>query len=184
MAWVYLDDQFPDHPKVVRAGAEAAWMYVCGLAYSKRYGTHGVIPVDQVPKLTTFRGAARLADRLVAERLWEKTPDGFVVHDYDDWNRKSESRSEAGRKAAHARWHAKRNANADAEADAAAPEPHLPHDALSLSHNPNPEDLDLGCELTDLESVSNVPPDSGHENREISNETLVAKLVRAMEMPS
>lgn len=168
MAWVYLDDQFPDHPKVVRAGHEAAWLFVCGLAYCKRYGTGGVIPKAQVPKLTTVRNALRVAARLVEVNLWEaRASDGFIVHDYDDWNQAAASRSEAGRKAAHARWHAKRNANAPPDADANASEAHVPQDALSLTHPQNQtQDQDLGFELTDVESVSNVPPASGYEQRQ------------------
>ena len=84
MPFVYLDDQFPDHPKVIRAGADAAWLFVCGLAYSRRYGTGGAIPTAQVSKLTTLRNPLKLAGRLCAERLWEVIRDGFQIHDYVD----------------------------------------------------------------------------------------------------
>lgn len=114
MAWVYLDDQFPDHPKVVAAGDAAAWLFVCGLAYCKRYNTAGRIPKAQVPKLTSSRGPIKLAARLADVKLWIDRGDHYAVHDYDEWNRSQQSRSDAGRKAAKARWgrDAKRNANA------------------------------------------------------------------------
>lgn len=125
MTWVYLDDQFPDHPKVVAAGEDAAYLFIAGLCYSKRLGTEGHIPKAMVPKLVSAKSSARSA-RLVDVGLWEDQGDEFVVHDYTDWNKPAEARSEAGRKAAHARWHANRNANAS--------ESHMPGDALV----PNP----------------------------------------------
>lgn len=112
MAWVYLDDQFPDHPKVVLAGGDAAWLFVCGLAYCRRYSTGGEIPAAQVARLTDRRQPAKLAAKLVEVGLWEVDGDRYQVHDYSEWNRSEKSRSEAGRKAARARWDTQRNANA------------------------------------------------------------------------
>lgn len=115
MAWVYLDDQFPDHPKVVRAGGDAGWLFVCGLAYAKRYGTEGVIPKVQVCRLSDRKMPRKLANLLVQVGLWEEHIDHYQVHDYKEWNGSRDSRSEAGKKAARARWHGKdANGNADA----------------------------------------------------------------------
>lgn len=120
MAWVYLDDQFPDHPKVVAAGDEAAWLFVCGLAYCKRYNTEGAIPKGQVPKLTGHRSPAKLAQRLVNVCLWVDEDDRYRVWDYHDWNKPQVSRSEAARKAARARWDKQADASTDANAYADA----------------------------------------------------------------
>lgn len=143
MAWVYLDDGFPDHPKVVAAGDDAAWMFVAGLCYVRRFGTEGVIPKPQVPRLTSNRAPQKTADRLLAVGLWIDEGDVYRVHDYHEWNRPASSRSAAGRRAAEARWgkrdasetHANRNANAS--------ETHMRQDALShpipsLSEHPLP----------------------------------------------
>lgn len=125
MAWVYLDDQFPDHPKVAAAGGDAAWLYVCGLAYVKRYTTEGRIPKVQVSKLSDRRSPARIARRLVDVGLWDDGGDHYLVHDYHDWNKPQASRTEAARKAARARWgHAKGTAPPDADAMRDAYEPH------------------------------------------------------------
>lgn len=129
MPWVHLDDQFPDHPKVVSAGGDAAWLFVCGLAYCKRFNTGGAIPRGQVGKLTDRRSPLKLADTLVRVLLWEPAENGFQVHDYSEWNRSSESRSEAGRKGAHARWHDKGNAFANANGNAIASVSHIAQDA-------------------------------------------------------
>lgn len=117
MAWLYLDDQFPDHPKVVAAGGDAAWLFVCGLAYCRRYNTDGFIPTAQVPRLSDRKSVKKLAAKLVTVRLWREVDGGYQVHDFSDWNRTSSSRSEAGRKAAAARWN-RNSADAPTNADA------------------------------------------------------------------
>lgn len=117
MAWVYLDDHFPDHPKIALAGGDAAWLFVCGLAYTRRNELGGRIPKPQVPRLSDRRKPLDLAAKLVKVGLWEDVDDDFyLVHDYDDWNRPEESRKAAARKAARVRWDKERNANADADA--------------------------------------------------------------------
>ena len=117
MAWVYLDDHFPEHPKVARAGGDAAWLFVCGLAYCRRHGTEGLIPKAVVPMLSDRKAPVKLATRLVEVELWDDAGDSYQVHNYGEWNKPQESRTEAARKAARARWNkppddASRNANA------------------------------------------------------------------------
>lgn len=86
MSWVRLDDQFPDHPKVVAAGPAAGWLYVCGLAYCARYLTDGFIPKDQVRRLADVGNAQRQAEILVSVGLWEHSDGGYRVHDYLEYN--------------------------------------------------------------------------------------------------
>ena len=115
MTWVYLDDQFPTHPKVALAGGDAAWLFVCSLCYVRQHGTQGLIPKTMVGRLSDRRGAKKLAERLVEVVLWEDQGEHYLIHDYHEWNRSASSRSEAGRKAANARWSKKdTNGNADA----------------------------------------------------------------------
>lgn len=85
-----MDANFPDHPKVVNAGHEASWMYVCGVMWCARLLTDGHIPAGQVQRLTNTRHPDKLAKRLVEVGLWELAEGGFCVHDYGDWQ------SEAG----------------------------------------------------------------------------------------
>lgn len=82
MAWVKLDDQFPDHPKVVEAGPTAAWLYICGLSYSARYLTDGFIPSGQVRRLADIRSADAVAVQLERVGLWESVDGGYLIHDY------------------------------------------------------------------------------------------------------
>ena len=86
MSWIKLDDQFADHPKVVAAGPLAAWLYVCGLTYCGRYLTDGWIPEGQVRKLADIDDATAQAQRLVDVGLWERVDDGYLVHDYLEYN--------------------------------------------------------------------------------------------------
>ena len=81
MPWVRLDDQFPDHPKVVAAGADAAWLYVMALCYCNRMLTDGFVPADQVPRMAPVK----FAKRLVEVGLWTSAPGGYTVHDYHDF---------------------------------------------------------------------------------------------------
>lgn len=86
MSWVRLDDQFPDHPKIVAAGPVAAWLYVCGLAYCARHLTDGFIQTGQLPRLLPVSTVGKLAARLVGVGLWEPAPGGWRVHDYLCYN--------------------------------------------------------------------------------------------------
>lgn len=116
MTWVYLDDGFPDHPKIAQAGGDAGWLFVCGLAYCKRQETKGRIPVAQVPRLSDRKQPMKLAAKLLEVGLWERDGDFFLIHDFDEWNRPEESRKAAARKAAQARWDRERDAKAHADA--------------------------------------------------------------------
>ena len=93
MGWVKLDELFAEHPKVEMAGDEAAWMYVSGLLYAYRADTDGFIPAAKVTKLTGFRSAKRIAQRLVDVGLWEPIEDGYLIHDYLKHQQSSETRA-------------------------------------------------------------------------------------------
>ena len=90
MAWVKLDDGFPEHPKVELAGDKAAWLYVCGLAYCSRTLSDGYIPATRLCRLTRFPQPQKLAERLVEVGLWDELPDGWQVHDYGRHQRTKE----------------------------------------------------------------------------------------------
>lgn len=82
MAWVRLDDAFPEHPKVLAVGEEAAWLYVCVLCYCNRHLTDGFLPAAAVPRLTGQKSPSRLTAKLVDAGLLDIVRDGFFVHDY------------------------------------------------------------------------------------------------------
>lgn len=89
MSWLKLDDTVPEHPKVLTAGPEAAWLWVCGIAYAQRHLSDGFLPQAALPVYGACFGAARakkLAERLVAVGLFDATEGGYRVHDYHDHN--------------------------------------------------------------------------------------------------
>lgn len=86
MAWVLIDDNFPNHPKVVQANHHAplaGWLFVCGLAYCRRYHTGGFIPKAALPSLGAGTSTRRMVEALVNVALWDFAEGGFDVHDYD-----------------------------------------------------------------------------------------------------
>lgn len=107
MTWVKLDDLFPDHPKVRRAGPSAAWLYVAGLCYCLRYLTDGVVPNEALPGLGQYGTlrARHLAGVLVSVGLWEQRDGGYYIHDFLEYQpskEKVEGQREAKRRAGQA----------------------------------------------------------------------------------
>ncbi len=96
--YVKVHDGLPDHPKIIEAGGEAGWLYICGLAYASRQLTDGVIPKRLVPRLTDGSKPEASASALLRVGLWhegvhdcpgcpEAGPDTYVIHDYLDHQR-------------------------------------------------------------------------------------------------
>lgn len=106
MSWVKLDDHTNEHVKMLVAGAEAAWLWACGLMYCNRQKKRdGVIPADMVSSLYakfSVRRSRSLACDLVKCGLWEEITGGFRVHDYHDYQPTEEALADlrAKRKAA------------------------------------------------------------------------------------
>jgi hypothetical protein len=107
MPWVYLDDHFDEHPKVLDAyelDPQAITLFVAGLAYCRRSDSGGHIAATKVRALLGYRHKAERA--LVIAGLWEGELEGgaIKVHDYEQWNRAGQSRSASARNAARVRW--------------------------------------------------------------------------------
>lgn len=87
MPWGRLDDSFYDHPKVehlpVRVRNACVGLWARCISWSNRYLTDGFIPHERIRKLD---GDAKLAEALVLADLFEHHPDGYLVHDYLDYN--------------------------------------------------------------------------------------------------
>ena len=59
----------PEHPKIVAAGGDAAWLWLCMMAYCRRNRTDGVFAGNVVPRQSDRRQPMKLLERLVHERL-------------------------------------------------------------------------------------------------------------------
>lgn len=86
MAWVRLDDQIARNPKLVAAGPEAAWLWVCAIAYCSSSLTDGYVDVMILSSICTVRRPKALARRLVDVGLFELVEGGYRVHDYLEHN--------------------------------------------------------------------------------------------------
>lgn len=104
MAWVKFDDRFWMHPKVMRAGNAAAWLWVASIGYCNANLTDGRIPTGALPLLTEATGKRRsdLVATLVDVGLWEPCEGGWMVHDYLEFQ-PSSAEVMASRAAASAR---------------------------------------------------------------------------------
>lgn len=89
MGWLRLDDHYDDHPKIVAAGSEAAWLDIRGMLFCARHETDGVIPSSQLSRIGSDYAPAkraRLIGQLVDAGRWTKTDDGYIVNDFLDYN--------------------------------------------------------------------------------------------------
>jgi hypothetical protein len=116
VSWVNLDDQMPEHPKVVQLSDAAFRLHISAICYCNRYLTDGVVSASIVRRLVPNFRKSSLSE-LLQLRVWFSTADGdgYEIHDYLQWNsskaevqahkeRISKVRSEAGRRGAEARW--------------------------------------------------------------------------------
>jgi hypothetical protein len=110
--WVKIDDQFPDHPKVAKAGPLAWALHIAGLCYCNRNLTDGFIPWSVARRLVSWDmlGAPDedgrrvqwsigissgmmgedVASEFVIEQLlyvgiWEERDGGYHVHDFEHY---------------------------------------------------------------------------------------------------
>jgi hypothetical protein len=99
----------PDNPKLLgllteKGGKEAAFVWVCCMAYAGKHETAGFIPREAVPRVN-----GRVADmeRLVAYDLLVECAGGWDIKGWDEFQLSDESatvRREKAKKAAAARW--------------------------------------------------------------------------------
>lgn len=105
MSWIKLDDQIARHPKFIKAGPIASWLWVCGQSFCAQYLTDGFIPAEAVSSLGRINQPEKHAQRLVDVGLWDRESGGYRVHDYHDYQpskveveRRREERRKAGKK--------------------------------------------------------------------------------------
>ena len=107
MTWIKIDDDFPEHPKVKKAGPDAAWLYVAGLCHAGKFLTDGFIDAEIVEDLTKLRNYKKAAEALVRVGFWDVVEGGYQIHDYLE-HQKSRGDVEKEREAARQRQAARR----------------------------------------------------------------------------
>lgn len=137
MVWFKVDDGLHKHRKVRKVLAEepaALSLWTVAGSWSSDEGTDGFIPDDQLPWLIPADGE-KLAQALVAARLWKRVRGGYQFHQFledGDGTKRNPSRAEveearrkradAGRKGGlnSAKKRVKKEASAQANASALA----------------------------------------------------------------
>lgn len=96
--FVQLDDQIANHPKILKAGPEAAWLWACAIAYCQNHLTDGFVPREALLALGAFKRPRALAERLVGawkypggHGLFERRGEDYAVHDYLEHNPSAEA---------------------------------------------------------------------------------------------
>jgi hypothetical protein len=83
MAWIKIDDSFPDHPKVIGLSDLAFRLHIRGLCYSGKYLTDGFVPYKAVwGMLSDTESIEKPSDELEEVGLWVRVDKGFQIHDY------------------------------------------------------------------------------------------------------
>lgn len=122
MTWFKVDDKFHSHPKVRATDPAALGLWVVAGSWVSAHLTDGFVSDAILP--TLLPGAAKLARKLVAAGLWERSDTGYRFHDWHQANPTAEK--ENARKADQARRqaefrerrNAQRNASRNAESNA------------------------------------------------------------------
>lgn len=93
MTWAKVDDHANEHRKQLAAGAEACWLWTCGLMYANRQAARdGFIPTQIVGMLYPLKSVAKLVERLIAVGLWDPVDGGYQIHEFTTWNQTKEQR--------------------------------------------------------------------------------------------
>jgi hypothetical protein len=86
MPWVRLDDRFPSHRKVALLSDRAFRLHVSAICWCAENLTDGHISDRELPLVAHIRSIKTTAKQLQEAGLWDRTDDGWMVHDYLDYN--------------------------------------------------------------------------------------------------
>lgn len=109
MTWARLDDRFHSHRKVVKAwklNRASVGLHVLALTYTCGHELNGHVDPEFVETMLPKLGEReRAVSALVQAGLWKADGDGWLVHDFLDYNQSAEDlrdkrNKEASRKAA------------------------------------------------------------------------------------
>lgn len=86
MPWVKLDDRFPSHRKVALLPDRAFRLHVSAICWCAENLTDGRIAERELPLVAKVRSIKATAKQLEDAGLWDRTDDGWAIHDYLDYN--------------------------------------------------------------------------------------------------
>lgn len=95
MTWLRLEDDLPNHPRIVGLSDAAFRAYITGLCYSGRHLTDGDIPTGALRTI----GTRKAAQELETCGLWQRTDHGWTIRDYLEYQTsRAEVEAEKARK--------------------------------------------------------------------------------------
>lgn len=148
MTWFKVDDSFYDHPKVFDAPDCAVALWMRAGCWSARNLTDGFVPSKMPARLCDDPDTA--VGELLRRGLWKRTRDGFLFHDWHEYQPTKESvealrekRAEAGRRGGQAKAAKQNGSNGLANASEVAkqnsaparPDPTLGGHSLTLAYD-------------------------------------------------
>lgn len=86
MPWVKLDDRFPSHRKIALLSDRAFRLHVAALCWASENLTEGRIADRELPLVAKIRNIKATAQQLADAGVWDRTEDGWEIHDYLDYN--------------------------------------------------------------------------------------------------
>jgi hypothetical protein len=86
MPWVKLDDRFPSHRKIALLSDRAFRLHVSAICWCSENLTDGRIGERELPLVAHIRGLKATAQQLEDAGVWDRTEDGWVIHDFLDYN--------------------------------------------------------------------------------------------------
>ncbi|WP_428956155.1 hypothetical protein [Streptomyces sp. cg35] len=86
MPWVRLDDRFPSHRKVALLSDRAFRLHVSAICWCAENLTDGHIADRELALVAHIRGIKATAKQLQEAGVWDRTDDGWLIHDYLDYN--------------------------------------------------------------------------------------------------
>lgn len=86
MPWVRLDDRFSSHRKVALLSDRAFRLYVSALCWSSENLTEGKILDRELTLVARVRNTTATARELEAAKLWDRVDDGWMIHDFLEYN--------------------------------------------------------------------------------------------------
>lgn len=135
MAWIRLDDNFPEHPKIIGLSDSAFRLFISMLCYSNRYLTDGLIPLEIVKRLGASRSLQEL-EKAYLVNLKEKVAEIRSYAEYQPTKAMVEAKREQTRLRV-ATW--RENQENDGNA--------VTNELVTLPPNPNPNPTQNNIEI-------------------------------------
>jgi len=86
MPWVKLDDRFPSHRKVALLSDRAFRLHVSAICWCAENLTDGHISDRELTLVANIRAIKATAKQLEEAGVWDRTDEGWLIHDYLDYN--------------------------------------------------------------------------------------------------